>query len=111
MPYTETEEFAGIGIVLYIPSNKQLYFKLIEPTEHHRILSFFKKIDSDSFKDVLQIVQDELDRLQIIQISPAIFNELVRKRNEIICYSNNRAVLSINPQETINELFEFYVKQ
>ena len=110
-PYAETEEFVSIGIVLYIPAYRQLFFKVLTTRQHERITHFFKKLDSNLFKDTVQIIHTELERIKelLSYNSFDLYTELVRPREDIIRYSNNRVIFSTNPENTVNELFEYYV--
>ena len=110
-PYAETEEFVSIGIVLYIPASRQLFFKVLNTRQNERITHFFKKLDNNLFKYTVQIIQAKLKRIQELlnHNSSDLYAELVRPREDIIRYSNNRAIFSTNPENTVNELFEYYV--
>ena len=110
-PYAETEEFVSIGIVLYIPASRQLFFKVLNTRQNERITHFFKKLDNNLFKYTVQIIQAELKRIQELlnHNSSDLYAELVRPREDIIRYSNNRAIFSTNHENTVNELFEYYV--
>ena len=111
-PYAETEEFVSIGIVLYIPAYRKLFFKVLNTRQHERITHFFKKLDHNLFKYTVQIIQVELKRIQELlnHNSSDLYAELVRPREDIIRYSNNRVIFSTNPENTVNELFDFIVR-
>ncbi len=110
-PYAETEEFVSIGIVLYIPAYRKLFFKVLNTRQNERITHFFKKLDNNLFKYTVQIIQAELKRIQELlnHNSSDLYAELVRPREDIIRYSNNRVIFSTDPENTVNELFEYYV--
>ena len=102
LPYTETGEFANVGIVLYIPASQRLVYKLLNPEQHERITNFFKLINKSVFRDTLQIIQDELERIQKFLSQNHtnevnLYNELIRPREDIIRYSENRVLLSTEP--------------
>jgi hypothetical protein len=114
LPYTETGEFANIGIVLYIPAYQRLVYKLLNPKQNERITHFFKQINKSMFRDTLHIIQDELERIKKLlaqnhtnQIN--LYNELIRPRQDIIRYSKNRILLSTEPDVKVNDLFKNYV--
>ncbi|OQY43640.1 MAG: hypothetical protein DRR08_29675 [Candidatus Parabeggiatoa sp. nov. 2] len=60
------------------------------------------------------MVQAELERLKNLleQSAPVqvdLYNELIRPREDIIRYSENRVIVSTDTQQTIDKLFEHYV--
>ena len=114
LPYTETGEFANIGIVLYIPASQRLVYKLLNPEQHERITNFFKLINKSVFSDTLQIILAELERIknflsQNNTNEVNLYNELIRPREDIIRYSENRVLLSTEPYIKVDDLFKDYV--
>ncbi len=114
-PFVETEEFANIGIVLYLPETKELHFKLLSAKEHERITHFFKPLKKDIFTSTIQIIHAELERIQTLLTKPKsikidFYEDLIRPREDIIQYSKNRALFSTNIAKTVNDLFGDYVK-
>ncbi len=114
LPHPEIGEFANIGIVLYIPAYQGLVYKLLNPTQSERVTHFFKQINKSLFHDTLQIIQDELERIQKLlaqttHIEVNLYNELIRPRQDIIRYSDNRVLLTNDPDKELTELFDYYV--
>lgn len=114
-PFVETGEFANIGIVLYVPNSNQLLFKLLGAKECGRITEFFKPLKKEIYTETIQIIRTELERIQELvkqtsKISIALYDELIRPREGIIRFSQNRVLFSINIHKTLEELFEHYVQ-
>lgn len=115
-PFVETEEFANVGVVLYVPTTKNIQFKLLSAKEHERITHFFKPLKRDIYTATLQIVRAELERIQDVLRSGInskmdFYDELIRPSEDIIQYSNNRVLFSTDINQTVNDLFEHYVKR
>jgi uncharacterized protein YjcR len=113
-PYADNDEFANIGIVLYVPTSQRFVYKILHPNQHKRITDFFRPMKPDLFCNVIQIVQTELERIkklleQSAPIQVNLYNELIRPREDIIRYSENRVIVSTDTQQTVNKLFERYV--
>lgn len=112
-PYTETQEFANIGVVLYTPKTGQFIFKLLPQNTHSRITSFFSKLEKTVLHNTLSILKDELKRIQKMSSEfgnfGQLYDELVRPRDGVIQYSDHFARLTENPIATTDELFEHYV--
>jgi len=113
-PFTETEEFANVGIVMYLPTTKELYFQLRSPKESGRICQFFNPLDKKIYIHSLKIVRDELERLQYYGRETGnnrvnFYDELIRQREGIIQYSPPRVLFTTNTKNTLDNLFQQYV--
>lgn len=114
-PFVETGEFANIGIVLYVPTTKELHFKLLSSREN-RITNFFKPLKKEIYSNIIHIIQDELKRIQNLLKESVVsktdfYDELIRPREDIVQYSKNRVLFSTDVNATITNLFEHYVKR
>lgn len=114
-PFVETGEFANIGIVLYVPNSNQLLFKLLGAKECRRITEFFKPLKRELYTETIHIIRDELERIQELVKQPSkvdvnLYDELIRPREGIIRFSQNRVLFSTDLQKTLEELFEHYVQ-
>ncbi len=114
LPYPETGEFANIGIVLYVPTLQGIVYKLVNSNQHERITNFFKPMNKEVFSKIIPIIRDELERIkklltQTTHIDSEPYNDLIRPREDIIRYSENRVIVSTSPEKTVIELFESYV--
>ena len=114
-PFVETEEFANIGVALFVPTTNNLYFKLLTAKEHERITHFFKPLKKEIYTAAIQIAQAELERIQarlVVSNSASIeYDDLIRPREDIIQYSQNRVLFSTDAIKTVDELFDHYVKR
>lgn len=112
-PYTETQEFANIGIVLYVPKSRHFEFKLLPLNNHGRITGFFKGLDKVVFQETVRLIREELVRVQKLMLSvhepDVLYDELVRSREGIVHYSKHHVRFTTAPAETTAELFEHYV--
>lgn len=123
MPYVETGEFANVGILLWIPRHKTLLFKLLRK-RYGRITQFFGELDKQVYLKAMGDLDAELQRIQGLLSEGAmvtakssleygfhkgIFEEIIRPRETIIRFSEQRAILSQNPVETLNDLYNYYV--
>lgn len=123
MPYIETGEFANVGILLWAPKNRYLGFKLLRK-KHARITQFFEELDRGVYLKTMANLNAELCRVQGMlkdQVGEfgdndreygfhkGLFQELIRPRETIVRFSEQRAVLAEDPEQTLTELYEHYV--
>lgn len=112
-PYPETQEFANIGIVLYAPKSRTFAFRLLAANQHRRITRFFDKLDKTIFQNAVTLVREELKRIQRMMATmekpEALYDELVRLREDIVAYSGHYVRFTEAPETTVAELFEHYV--
>ncbi|TBW48872.1 DUF3037 domain-containing protein [Marinobacter halodurans] len=121
MPYIETGEFANVGILLWAPKTRYLGFKLLR-RKHARITQFFEEMDRGVYLKTMANLDAELHRVQDMvrdTISQSdsreygfhkgLFQELIRPRETIIRFSEQRAVLTENPEQTLQDLYDHYV--
>lgn len=123
MPYVETGEFANVGVLLWIPKQKSLLFKLLR-RKYGRITQFFEELDKQVYLKAMGDLNIELHRTQQLLQEGAsttasshleygfhrgVFEEIIRPRETIIRFSEQRAILTENPVETLATLFDYYV--
>ncbi len=113
-PYPETEEFANIGIVLYATASKRLEFKLLDSKHHARITHFFDPMCKTVFSQTSKIIHDEINRIKDFidkteNVDIDLYAELIRDREDIIRFSDNRVLFCSDPVATVDNLFEHYV--
>ncbi|PLZ01137.1 DUF3037 domain-containing protein [Burkholderia sp. WAC0059] len=121
MPYTETGEFANVGIVLMSPTAHFFGFKLLDRVG--RITAFFEELDAsvykrsrDTFRAELARVCDMTQRAFIGAVNgPStdyanfVFDELVRPRQAIIYADVPRAMVEDDPARALDKLYNHYV--
>ncbi|KPQ28960.1 MAG: Protein of unknown function (DUF3037) [Marinobacter excellens HL-55] len=123
MPYVETGEFANVGVLLWIPKQKTLLFKLLR-RKYGRITQFFEELDKQVYLKTMADLDAELHRIEgLLQegavvtansnleygFHKGIFEEIIRPRETIVRFSEQRAILSENPKETLTALYDYYV--
>ncbi|GAA0422190.1 DUF3037 domain-containing protein [Cocleimonas flava] len=120
-PFIETGEFANIGIVLISPKLRFFGFNLASK-RYGRITQFFKEINTSVYKNTINNLKDELERVSFsLESNPLanndidypinLFHELTRNRETIIKFSKIRTVLTDNPEKELKKLFEYYVER
>ena len=121
MPYVETGEFANVGVLLWIPKQKTLLFRLLR-RKYGRITQFFEELDKHVYLKAMADLDAELHRIQVLLqedtvvtansnleygFHKGIFEEVIRPRETIIRFSEQRAILSENPEATVAALFNY----
>lgn len=114
MPYSETGEFANVGVVLACPSTGFLGFRL-ETRKYARYTAFFTSLDKHIYLQSVAAMRDELKRLVAIagerpSRTADIFASLIHPREAILRFGNDRAILTDNPEVEIDRLFARYVE-
>lgn len=123
-PFVETGEFANVGIVLMAPETRFFGFRLLK--RYGRITQFFNQLDRKVFLDgrslfeeELKRFSDELSRMALdgretqpnITLARNLFAELVRPRETMLQFAEQRVVLADNPKEKLGQLFDHYVER
>lgn len=118
LPYQETGEFANVGVVLMCPETGYFDFKL-QTRRYGRITDFFTELDSKVYQESVKLFRFELQRLQAYareQCADAselrkLFLSLTHPREAIIKLTEARPRLSDNPEQTLEQLFRYYVER
>lgn len=123
-PFVETGEFANVGIVLMAPEARFFGFHLLK--HYGRITKFFHQLDRKVYLDGKGLFKEELDRFSgelrrlaldgrktqpDIQLARNLFTELVRPREAMLQFAEQRVVLADNPKEKLGELFDHYIER
>jgi len=123
MPYIETGEFANVGILLWVPKTRYLGFKLLRK-KHARITQFFDELERGVYLKTMANFEIELRRVQGMLenyitdfeggdreygFHNGLFQELIRPRETIVRFSEQRVALTENPEQTLAELYDYYV--
>jgi hypothetical protein len=115
LPYSETGEFANIGILLVCPQTGHWIYKL-ETQKYKRYTDFFKGLDHHVYRDAVAMIEAELKRLQNLSAGATAdqllntFNFTVHPREAIIRFSEPRGRLTDNPEQELVNLFGHYVE-
>jgi hypothetical protein len=123
MPYVETGEFANVGVLLWAPKKRYLGFKLLRK-KYGRITQFFEELDKAVYLRAMHDLDAELVRVQKLLLNDdvsaanvdmeygfhkGIFEELIRPRETIVRFSEQRVVLAEDPVHAMNDLYDYYV--
>lgn len=114
-PFSETGEFANVGIVLACPKTGFFKYRL-QKRKYKRITDFFEGIERSDYLNAIAATEFELDFvIQKTQNETSdqlrhYFTSLVRPREGIIKFSNERAVLCDSPEQELDRLFSHYVE-
>lgn len=115
-PFQETDEFANIGVLISCEELQYFDFR-IETQKTARYTNFFRNLESSFFKFAAKEFEQELLRLkQICQKNASInvretFSTVTHPREAAVYFGNTRALLTKNPREELDRLFNYYVEQ
>lgn len=123
-PFVETGEFANVAIVMMAPEARFFGFRLLK--RYGRITQFFHQLDRKVYLEGRALFKEELDRFACelrrsaldgrktqpdIPLARNLFNELVRPREAILQFAEQRVVLADNPKEKLVQLFDHYIER
>lgn len=123
-PFVETGEFANVGIVMMAPEARFFGFRLLK--RYGRITQFFHQLDRKVYLDGRELFKEELDRFTgelrrlaldgrktqpDIPLARNLFTELVRPREAMLQFAEQRVVLAENPKEKLAQLFDHYIER
>lgn len=121
LPYAETGEFANVGIVLACPETGFLDARLMPTKKTGRITSFFEQLDKQIYRDTLNYLDDELQRVrQMVRdavhrdagaLVKQMFAGLTRPREALLRFSETRVVLTEDPAVTLDKVFARFVER
>ena len=118
VPYTETGEFANVGVVLTCPQTGYFNFKL-QNKKSKRVTNFFESLDRTFYLSAVRTVEEQLGRMraaayQLPQCDRAealrsMFTVLVQPREAIVRFSHAKILLTNDPVQALQEKFDHYV--
>ncbi|MEJ6007753.1 DUF3037 domain-containing protein [Paucibacter sp. AS339] len=119
LPYSETGEFANVGLVLTCPTTGFFEFKL-EIRKYGRVTGFFDELPADVYRTAMKLMEGELTRVRgLVREQPsgphradqirALLDGLAHPREAIVRFGAIRPVLTDDPQAELGKLFEYYV--
>lgn len=123
-PFVETGEFANVGIVLMAPEARFFGFRLLK--RYARITQFFHQLDRRVYLEGRELFKEELDRFAgelrrlaldgrktqpDVPLARNLFAELVRPREAMLQFAEQRVVLAENPKEKLGQLFDHYIER
>lgn len=122
MPFTETGEFANIGIVALAPQQQYFGYKLLPHNKTGRVTKFFDQLEKAAIQHTLRMLQQELQRItdtfqehyyHANNNSAAIelFTELTKPREAMLQYSTAGLRLTTNAEKELETLYSYYVER
>ncbi|SDG67878.1 DUF3037 domain-containing protein [Dyella sp. 333MFSha] len=116
LPYAETGEFANVGIVIACPELGLLRVKFAPLRRTKRITDFFEGLNPRIYRESLRYLEVETSRIaSSLKNGPAAtkmaFEELTRPREALLRFSSARAILSDDPESTLQTLFEKFIER
>ncbi|MDQ1815025.1 DUF3037 domain-containing protein [Massilia sp. CCM 9210] len=123
-PFVETGEFANVGIVLIAPEARFFGFRILK--RYGRITQFFHQLDRQVYLDGRQLFKEELDRFAKelrslaldgrkaepnLSLARNLFAEMVRPREAMMQFAEQRLVLAQDPKAKLLQLFDHYVER
>jgi hypothetical protein len=123
-PFVETGEFANVGVVFMAPEARYFGFKLIK--RYARITNFFSELDKNVYLNGCGLFKEELNRFARdlrrialdgrksqpdIELARNLFAELIRAREAMLHFDDQRIVLAEDPKSKMTELFQHYVER
>lgn len=121
LPFTETGEFANIGVVLACPATGYLGFKL-QTRRWGRVTAFFDEISASTYRHAVRAFGLELERVRLAAANlpdtarrpdalRQLFANLVHPREALMRFGAPRALLTEAPASAVGQLFEHYVER
>lgn len=124
LPYTETEEFVCVGVVLFCPDTRYFGFRL-ETKKRDRVTRFFPELDPAIYTKGRRHFELQLQhahrllmggdeppqmKLDLNPLNPVhIFTELVRPRESLFRFGGISTLLADDPAVELDRLFMDYV--
>lgn len=123
-PFVETGEFANVGVVLMAPEARFFGFRLLKKCG--RITQFFHQLDRKVYLNGRALFQEELDRFAgelrrlaldgrkreaDLTLARNLFAELVRQREAMLQFDEQRIALADDPKAKLDALYDHYVER
>ena len=115
MPFTETQEFANVGIVIHAPQTGEVQFKLAN-TRFGRVSQFFDDLDGHLYANAIKMFNFELQRIQEFtremtgKALASFMDEVTRPKEGFLTYSETAALLTTDSLTTVlDTLYQQYV--
>lgn len=118
VPFSETEEFANIGIVLFCPAKRKFLYK-IAPKRFGRITSFFEDLDPMIYKSVIESLKKEFERVKVLierddleqSLSIQIFKEATRNKSGLLSMSDLRVLVTEDTESKVKSLYSHFIER
>ena len=118
VPFSETEEFANIGIVLFCPVKNEFLFQ-IAPKRFGRVTSFFDDLDPVVYKSVIDSLRKEFKRVKTLieegghnqSLNIQVFREATRNKSGLLSMSDIRVLVTDDTQAKLQELYNHFIER
>jgi hypothetical protein len=123
-PFAETGEFANVGVVLMAAEAGFFDFRLLK--RYGRITQFFYPFDREVYLNGRELFKEELQRFASELRSDALdgsrrapnlllaskrFAELVRPRDAMLHFDQQRLILAADPEAKLDALYNHYCER
>lgn len=123
-PFVETGEFANVGVVLMAPEARFFGFRLLK--RYGRITQFFHQLDRKVYLNGRELFKEELDRFAVdlrrlaldgrkrepnLVLAKNLFGELVRPREAMLQFDEQRIALANDPKTKLDVLYDHYCER
>ena len=115
LPYTETGEFANVGVVVACPTTGFFGYKL-ETRRYARYTNFFRDLDKNVYLRAIGAMRDELERIRGLlehsgeHVIRDAFAALTHPREAMLRFGETRAVLADDPARALEQLYGHHVE-
>jgi len=121
LPFTETGEFANIGVVLACAETGYLGFKL-QTRRWGRVTAFFDEINAATYRHAVRAFGLELERVRLAAANlpddtnraaavRQLFGALVHPREALMRFGPQRVLMAEHPARAVDTLFDHYVER
>jgi hypothetical protein len=114
MPFSETQEFANIGVLAFVPRTGYVDFR-IAPKRFKRVSDFFEDIDGRLYKSAVCTFEEELNSVKKFAKGIKenelvdIMLEITREREGIMTFADSGIMITEEPEAALDELFGIYI--
>ena len=109
LPYPETGEFVNVGVLVACMQPCLLHF-YAEPTMPGRVKAMFPKQGEEAYVTAIAALEKDMKRACSTVRDPKtcqlVFGELVRRRESIFRFGEVRTILTNEPQQLVEDLFQ-----
>lgn len=115
VPYSETGEFANIGVLLVCPETRYWGFRM-ETSKSKRYTDFFEGVTQGLYREAVNSMRAELTRLLDLGVNESqeslvnAFDVVTHPREAIVSFSPPRGRLTGDPEQELTKLFKHFVE-
>ena len=117
MPCRDADEFVNVGVAVVCEESALLDYRL-ETQNPARLSIFFPNLDVSDYQSGALALGAEIDRWKMEAANPQsadvtprrAFCELTRRREGVFAFGPTRTLLSANPANVAEDMFQRYVR-